>query len=144
MVYVDTSVLVPLFLHEPASAAVARWYEDEHRNLVCAAWCVPEFASALGIKQRKGGIDTTQAHGAWTRFERMVAADLHLLPVGAADFQRAAELVLDATHGLRAGDALHLACAESAGARHIATLDQVLCRNAQRLEIMPIVLRDKD
>ena len=141
MVYVDTSVLVPLFLNEPHSVAAADWYSREKSELVAAAWCIPEFASALGIKQRTGAIDAQQAHGAWTRFERMVAADLRLLPVESAHFHRAAELVLDATSALRAGDALHLACAEAAGAKHMATLDDVLARNAQRLKIKRIEMR---
>ncbi len=141
MVYVDTSVLVPLFLNEPHSVTVAAWYAREKGELVAAAWCVAEFASALGIKQRTGAIDTQQAQGAWARFERMVAADLRLLPVEPASFHRAAELVLDAASGLRAGDALHLACAETAGAKHMLTLDDALSRNAQRLKIKPVVLR---
>ena len=141
MVYVDTSVLVPLFLNEPYSVAAAEWYAREKSELVAAAWCIPEFASALGIKQRTGAIDAQQAQGAWTRFQRMVAADLLLLPVTPADFHRAAELVFDATSALRAGDALHLACAEAAGAKHMATLDGVLSRNAQRLKIKSVALR---
>ena len=141
MVYVDTSVLVPLFLNEPHSEAVARWYAHEQGELVAAAWCIPEFASAIGIKQRTGAIDAQQAQGAWARFERMAAADLRLLPVDPAHFHRAAELVLDAASALRAGDALHLACAEAAGAKRIATLDDVLSRNAQRLKIKPVALR---
>jgi predicted nucleic acid-binding protein len=141
VVYVDTSVLVPLFLHEPYSVAAAEWYARERRELVTAAWCIPEFASALGIKQRTGAIDSKQAEGAWTRFGRLVAADLRLLPVTPADFHRAAQLVLDAANKLRAGDALHLACAEAAGAKHMATLDEVLSRNAQRLKIKAVVLR---
>jgi len=141
MVYVDTSVLVPLFLNEPHSVAAADWYSREKSELVAAAWCIPEFASALGIKQRTGAIDVQQAQGAWARFERMVAADLRLLPVEAAHFHRAAELVLDAASALRAGDALHLACAEAAGAKRMATLDDALARNAQRLKIKPIALR---
>lgn len=140
MVYVDTSVLVPLILNEPHSAAAADWYARETSELVTAAWCIPEFASALGIKQRTGAIDAQQAQGAWTRFERLVAADLRLLPVEPANFHRAALLVLDAASALRAGDALHLACAEAAGATHMATLDAVLSRNAQRLKITPVVL----
>ena len=138
MVYVDTSVLVPLFLNEPHSVAVANWYAREKGELVAAAWCVPEFASALGIKQRTGSIDARQAKGAWARFERLVAADLQLLPVAPAHFHRAAELVLDVASALRAGDALHLACAETAGAKHMATLDGVMSRNAQRLKIKPV------
>lgn len=141
MVYVDTSVLVPLFLNESHSLAVADWYAHEKSELVAATWCIPEFASALGIKQRVGAIDAQQARGAWARFERMVAADLRLLPVDPANFHRAAELVLDAENALRAGDALHLACAEAAGAKQMATLDDVLSRNARRLKIMPVVLR---
>jgi len=71
----------------------------------------------------------------------MVAADLRLLPVEPASFHRAAELVLDAVSGLRAGDALHLACAEAAGAKYMATLDDGLSRNARRLKLKPVVLR---
>ena len=141
VVYVDTSVLVPLFLNEPLSVSVARWYAREKGELVAAVWCIPEFASALGIKQRTGAIDALQAQGAWARFERLVAADLRLLPADPANFHRAAELVLDAASALRAGDALHLACAETAGAKRMATLDDVLSRNARRLKIKPVDLR---
>jgi predicted nucleic acid-binding protein len=135
MIYVDTSVLVPLFTNEPHSGAVSDWYARQKGELVSAIWCVTEFASALGIKQRTGQIDGEQAAGAWSRFERMAAADLRLLPVVAQHFHRAAQLVLDASSSLRAGDALHLACAEGAGAKTLATLDDVLGRNAQRLKI---------
>ncbi len=141
MVHVDTSVLVPLFLNELHSVAAAVWYAREMPELVAAAWCVTEFARVLGIKQRTGAIEAQEAQVAWTRFERMVAADLRLLPVEPAAFHRAAEWVLDAGRDLRAGDALHLACAEAAGAKHMATLDEVLGRNAQRPKIRPVVLR---
>lgn len=139
MVYVDTSALVPLFLNEPLSAMAGEWYAREKRELVAAAWCIPEFASALGIKQRTGAINAQQAQDAWARFERMVAADLRLLAVEPTHFHRAAELVLNAASSLRAGDALHLACAEAAGATHLATLDDVLGRNAQRLKIKSVL-----
>jgi uncharacterized protein len=136
-------VLVPLFLNEPHSVAVANWYAREKSELIAAVWCIPEFASALGIKQRTGAIDAQQAQEAWARFERMVAADLRLLPVAPAHFHRAAELVLSAVSALRAGDALHLACAEAAGAKRMASLDIVLSRNAQRLKIGPVALRSE-
>jgi uncharacterized protein len=143
VVYVDTSVLVPLFLNEPHSQAVSTWYAREKRELVAAAWCVPEFASALGIRQRTGAINAQQAQAAWVSFERMVAADLRLLPVAPAHFHRAAELLLDAASALRAGDALHLACAEAAGAKYMATLDDVLGRNAQRIKMKLVALNGR-
>jgi len=141
MVYVDTSVLVALFLNEPHSLAATDWYAHETSELAAAAWCVPEFASALGIKQRTGAINAQQAQDAWARFERLIAADLQLLSVEPANFHRAAELVLDAASALRAGDALHLACAEAAGAKRMATLDDTMSRSAQRLKIKLVVLR---
>jgi predicted nucleic acid-binding protein len=48
--------------------------------------------------------------------------------------------VLEASTALRAGDALHLSCAELAGAKSIATLDDVLGRNAQRMKIKRVPL----
>ena len=140
MVYVDTSVPVALFLNEADSAGATDWYAHETSELVAATWCVPEFASALGIKQRTGAIDAQQAKAAWARFKRMVASDLRLLPVDPVNFHRAAELVLDAASALRAGDALHLACAEAAGAQQMATLDETLSRNAKCLQMKLVAI----
>ena len=139
MVYVDTSVLVALIVNEPASFAVARWYSATRAELATAAWCVPEFASALGIKQRTGQLDTPQAEAAWARFGRLVSHDVRLLPADLGTFERAAVLTLDAASALRAGDALHLACAEGAGAKGLATLDAVMARSAARCRIKPVV-----
>lgn len=137
-IYVDTSVLVALIVSEPRSAAVAAWYARCKAELVCAVWCVTEFASALGIKQRTAQLDHAQAHAAWENFERLTGNDLRLVALEPAHFHRAATLARDAALSLRAGDALHLACAERAGAKSIATLDELLGRNALRLKIKPV------
>lgn len=135
MVYVDTSVLVALHLNEPASAAVSRWYGACPDDLVSAMWCVTEFASALGIKQRTGQITAAHRQAAWQRFERQCANDLQLLLVTPATFHRAAVLTLDAATGLRAGDSLHFAAALEAKAKSMATLDDVLAKNAARMKL---------
>ncbi len=137
-VYVDTSAIVALITNEAGSAAVAKWYASAKGELVSAAWCVPEFASALGIKQRTGQLDAVQTSAAWDRFQHLVANDLKLLPVEPVEFHRAALMALNSASALRAGDALHLACAESAKAKDIATLDAVMARNAQALKIKPV------
>jgi uncharacterized protein len=139
VVYIDTSALVALIVNEASSAAVAHWYANSKADLVSAAWCVPEFASALGIKQRTGHLNAEQAKQAWQTFERLVAGDIRLLPVDPADFHRAALMTLDAASALRAGDALHLACAERAGAKTVATLDAVMAGNAKRLKLKAVV-----
>jgi predicted nucleic acid-binding protein len=140
MVYVDTSALVALIVNEPGSASVAAWYLAAKNELVSATWCVTEFGSALGLKQRTGQLDAGQARAAWQRFERLVASDVRLLPVETVDFHRAAMLTLDAESGIRAADALHLACAERAGARGLATLDGVMAKNARRVRLKPVSL----
>ena len=140
MLYVDTSVLVALCTNEGKTADVVKWYADCTQELASAAWCVTEFASAMGLKQRTGQLTEEQAQTAWMQFERMCANDLQLLPVEAITFHRAAMLTMDAAAGLRAGDALHLACAIANKAQGMVTLDAVLAKNAKRFKVKPVVI----
>jgi uncharacterized protein len=140
MLYVDTSVLVALCTNEAKTADVVKWYADCTQELVSAAWCVTEFASALGLKQRTGQLTQEQAQTAWVQFERICANDLQLLPVEVMTFHRAAMLTMDAAAGLRAGDALHLACAMESKAQGMATLDAVLAKNAKQFKVKPVAI----
>ena len=140
MLYVDASVLVALCTNEAKTAAVTKWYANCTDELASAAWCVTEFASALGIKQRTGQLTKIQAQAAWVQFERMCANDLQLLPVEATTFHKAAMLTMDAAAGLRAGDALHLACAMETKAQGLMTLDTVMAKNAKRLKLKPVAI----
>jgi len=140
MLYVDTSVLVALCTHEPKTMDVVRWYESCTDELVSAAWCVTEFASAMGLKQRTGQFNEAQAQTAWMQFERVCANDLQLLPVETMTFHKAAVLTMKSAAGLRAGDALHLACALEAKAKGMVTLDLVLAKNAKSHKIPPITI----
>lgn len=140
MLYVDTSVLVALCTHEGKTADVVKWYANCTQELASAAWCVTEFASAMGLKQRTGQLTEEQAQTAWMQFERMCANDLRLLPVEVMTFHRAAMLTMDAAAGLRAGDALHLACAMEAKVQGMVTLDAVLAKNAKRFKVKPVTV----
>jgi predicted nucleic acid-binding protein len=137
--YVDTSVLVALCVNEPKSVDVSRWYSKSKDKLVSSVWCVTEFASALGIKQRTGQITTEQAQVAWQNFQRLCTNDLTLLSSDTDLFHKAAFLTLDAATGLRAGDALHLTSALQANAKRMATLDDVFARNAKQHKIEIVV-----
>ena len=138
MIYVDTSVLVAMCTQEGKTEDVLRWYADCTEELTSAAWCVTEFASAMGLKQRTGQLTVDQAHAAWTKFERMCANDMQLLPVEADTFHKAAMMTMNTTSGLRAGDALHLACAVEAKCKSMATLDVVLAKNAKLFKIKQV------
>ena len=140
MLYVETSVLVALCTNEGKTADAVKWYANCTQELASAAWCVTEFASAMGLKQRTGQLTEEQAQTAWMQFERICANDLQLLPVEVMTFHRAAMLTMDAAAGLRAGDALHLACAMEAKAQGMVTLDVVLAKNAKRFKVKPVTI----
>lgn len=140
MLYVDTSALVALCTNEAKTAAVVKWYADCTDELASAAWCITEFANALGLKQRTGQLTEAQAQTAWMQFERMCANDLQLLSVEPMTFHGAAMLAIDATAGLRAGDALHLACAVANKAQAMVTLDAVLAKNAKRVKLKTVMV----
>ena len=137
--YVDTSVLVALCVNEPRSEDVSRWYSKSKDKLVSSVWCVTEFASALGIKQRTGQITLEEAQIAWQSFQRLCTNDLTLLSPDADLFHKAAFLTLDSATGLRAGDALHLTSALNANVKRMATLDDVFARNAKLRKIAVVV-----
>ena len=132
---VDTSVRAALLAHEPNSAAVVCWYAPTKAGWVSAAWCVTEFASALGPRQRTGRMDPVQARSATERFGKLVASGSRRLPVNPLNFHRAPTLTLEASSSLRARAALRLACAMHAGAKSMAPLDELPARNALRFKI---------
>ena len=81
MLYVDTSVLVALCTNEAKTAAVAKWYGACTDELASAAWCVTEFASAMGIKQRTGQLTEPQARCRlpWFSLHRAISGIFPLL-----------------------------------------------------------------
>ena len=138
MIYVDTSVLVALLVRESSSNDVDRWYRQTRATLVSSTWCATEVASALGMKQRTGEIDSVQAQEIWRRFGVFMTGELVLIEPSTAQFHRAALLALDGENGVRAGDALHLAAAEEGAAKTFATLDRAQNRMAQRLKFKSV------
>lgn len=132
MIYLDTSVAVPLFVQEAASEAVAAWFATCAEPVVAGDWVVTEFASALSMKERRGDLDAETARTIWGEFENFSGTGLRLVPVSRQAYAVAANWVRDAESGLRAGDSLHLAVALEIGATHMATADANLAANAGR------------
>ena len=135
MIYLDTSAAVPLFVSEPASGQVEAWFAACDEPLVSSDWMVSEFGSALAIKTRTGALSARDANAVWRSFEDFCHSGLRLAAVSRRAFAQAAALARHPAHGLRAGDALHLAVAREIGARSMATLDDLMATNAKRLMI---------
>lgn len=140
MIYLDTSAAVPLFVPEVATERVLTWYASNADPLVSADWILPEFASALSLKERRGEITAEQAQLVWSEFLAFSDTGLRLVPVTPKVFRDAAIRVLDAASGLRAGDSLHLASAVEIGVTGFATTDVTLAANARKLGLPTIPL----
>jgi len=138
MVYVDTSVIVPLLTLEPSSENVTAWFANLQEMPVSSDWLLTEFASAISIKVRTGQLSGVTAKAVHKEFQLLASNGLRLVPVSRSAFKAAADLAHAHIHGLRAGDALHLAVAQETGAKTIATLDGMMAKNAKRLKITPV------
>ena len=133
MVYVDTSALVPLFIREPNSDAVIHWLESSGERLAISEWTFVEFASAAAIKLRTGQATAKLVNQATARMHEFAQKHCTIAVPGRESFRRAAELTGDHALKLRAGDALHLAIAESLDTQGILCLDQAMIESARSL-----------
>ena len=140
MIYVDTSVIVPLLTTEPKTQVVTAWFSALSDTPVCADWLLTEFHSALSIKLRTGQINVAHVKRVRKEFDLLIDGGLQLVAVSRNAFRHAAKIVQQHEHGLRSGDSLHLAVALELEATHIATLDRTLAANAKRNGIKLIAL----
>ena len=133
MVYVDTSALVPMFLREPNSDAVINWLESSGERLAISEWTLVEFASAAAIKLRSREVTANLVKQAIARMHEFAQKHCTVAVPGRENFRRAAELAGNDALKLRAGDALHLAIAESLNTQGILCLDQAMIESAKSL-----------
>lgn len=124
MIYLDTSVAIPMFAPEAASGAILAWLDTCEDDLVSADWLMTEFASALFVKVRRGDLTQKHARLIWDNFDVFSRSGLRLVPVTRTAFIGGAGLIRQAAGSLRAGDALHLAMALEVGATAVATADE--------------------
>lgn len=135
MVYLDTSVLVPLFLRGSDSAlartGVSRIGGSEAS---ISSWGLLEFCSVVGRRIRSGGIEEKEGYAAVAGLERLAHASLVILTPAPPDFEQARDWTLQFASGLRAADGLHLALAARTGAS-MFTFDKDLQAAARRFGV---------
>jgi uncharacterized protein len=136
MIYLDTSVLVPLFVAEPQSAAVRTWFTaNAAQPMAVSNWALVEFASALGVKVRRKDLHAREALRACKLLRELVEASMRIIAPMESTYEQAAGLVGHFASGLRAGDALHLAVAMDAEVAGLYTLDERLIATSRKLRV---------
>jgi predicted nucleic acid-binding protein len=136
MIYLDTDVLLPLFVREPESDRLRDWFEAlPPHELTVSEWTRTEFVSAIGIKARRGDLEKRVAQDVVRTFHQLANDSLLVLVPERDDFLLSSRYLERFDLGLRAGDALHLAMALNHGARELYSLDRLLVKCAQKLKI---------
>lgn len=134
MLYLDTSVLVPLFQEDLHSPRTLAWMETVPA-FVLSSWTVAEFSSALAVRSRMRQLSDPDRWHLETQLDQWLTAR-RVLNVLDQDVVEARQLVRRDIR-LRAPDALHIAIARR-GECELATLDQDMAAAATRLGL-PVI-----
>jgi predicted nucleic acid-binding protein len=136
MVYLDTSLLVPLFVAEPQSGAVRAWFSaNADEALAVSDWSLAEFVSAMGVKVRRKDLGVKQALQACKVMMESVEESMEVIAPTRSMYGQAVDLLGNFSSGLRAGDALHLAVAMDAEVAHFYTLDEQFIKACRKLKV---------
>lgn len=140
MIYVDTSAIVAALTREATTLRVQNWIElQPEGELSISPWVATEVSSALSIKTRTGALtieNRAEIMAIWAELQREIFVTI---PIAANHFETAARFADQHELSLRAGDALHLAVASSAGYR-LATLDTTMADAAPKLGVPVVAL----
>lgn len=135
--YLDTSVLIPLFVPERQSDVVVRWLGEQEGPLYLADLAVTEFHAVVSRLIRKGAIDPSRAEQIRAQFEVWATEATESLENIPADIRTAGRLVRQPTPRLLSADATHLAtCARLE--LGLATFDKDLQAIAEREGVRPL------
>ena len=128
MIYWDTSYLAKLYLREAGTDDVFQSFSGQG-GFVCAEHGRVELLAAFKRNQREGLLSAARLKALWEKHEQDQADGLvEYLPLSSPLILHACQvlLLLPPAIFLRAGDALHLACAANAGLKEIYSHDRHL------------------
>jgi uncharacterized protein len=133
-VYLDASVLVPLFADDPFSNDATEFVRNQQDGIIVSDFAATEFASAMSRLVRNGDLTRNHALKAFTNFDTWLIQGAQRAPIDSADIVTAAALLRRLDTNLRAPDAIHLAVSRRLGAQ-LFTFDRKLAESAKKLGI---------
>jgi uncharacterized protein len=135
MFYLDTSFVVAVFLVEARTEEARKWIEQTPpEDVFISPWVDTEFSSAISLKMRTKQIHLEERAIILSNWRIFLAESAAVIGVDTRDFETAALFAANHSLALRAGDALHLAVAKSAGCT-LVTLDKKMTAAALELGV---------
>ena len=137
-VYLDTSLLVPLFAADALAERAEAWLESGPSGLVVSDLAEAEYVAAIGAKARSRSLSEAEAQAALDNFPSWTAIACRRVLLAPEDLTRATRWMRRFDLNLRTPDALHLALAARLELV-VATFDQGMARAARALGL-PLAL----
>ncbi|MFN0025194.1 MAG: type II toxin-antitoxin system VapC family toxin [Parvularculaceae bacterium] len=131
MIYLDTSMIVPLFLPEPRSKEAEGLIAL--RDVLVSDLAAAEFSSAIAMAVRTGRIQLQAAQGVLTLFDDWTTDHAGAVETQSEDFIEATALIRRFDLALRTPDALHIAIARRLDAK-LLTFDSRMAAAALALD----------
>ncbi len=126
MLYLDTAVVLTLFVREPMSESVGKWIASRRQPLAFSDWGLTECASALGIRLRRGELNADSATRAYQAVTTFANESCELIACAGHHQKKAQRLLARFDLPLRSGDALHLAISQQVQATLISCDKQLV------------------
>ena len=138
-IYLDTSVVIPLFLPDPFAARVTAFLSTGPTSLLISDFVAAEFASVVGMRVRMRQTKQSDAQLAFSSFNGWVRRIEASRQMQSSDNDDAQVLLRRLDLVLRAPDAIHLAIAQRLGVE-LATFDARMADCARALGMTVVAL----
>lgn len=133
-VYLDASVLVPLFIDDQHSHRAHAFLEHVAARLIVSNFAAAEFASALSRRVRMQELSMHQASAVFALFDGWTTRETEHVEMASSDVSRAQLILRQLSLPLRTPDALNITMTQRLGAT-LATFDRKLADCAHYLGI---------
>lgn len=135
MFYLDTSFVVAAFSLEARTDDARKWIDSTSpEDIFISSWVETEFSSAISLKIRTRQIELEERAVILSNWRIFIAETAAVIAVDTKDFETASLFAAHHQMSLRAGDALHIAIAQSAGCT-LVTLDKRMADAAIELGV---------
>ncbi len=141
MIYLDTSILVRLYINESGAELIEELVKQMEGQPACSSLGIIERASVFHRKVREGVISTADSHMLYEQCKLDDNSELiKWLPLTENILNTTVEIYKDLPKKifLRAADAIHLATAREAGLKKIYSNDRHLLVAANKFDLIGI------